>query len=336
MDEVFVFKPPQRQGLVLHILAILVLVPVSGWNLGQALQSVIGPDFLLHLLLFLLGAVLVPLLAYRAYALYKASYRIERDGIRLSWGLRSEDIPMDAVLWVRSPEEMGAGLLSLDGGPGTMQVEPSRNLLLPWLRWPGAVLGTRQLPGFGPVEYMAASSSRLLFIATPSGLFAISPADPAAFRQVYQRFTEMVPLTPLPARSVYPAFLLARVWKEPFARTLLLAGIFLSLVLLGWVSLTAPAHTQISLGFNPNGSLREHVPGVQLLLLPLVNAFFFLTDLLLGLYFYRRGDSQLPTISLRPGVLLPIGQVLAYLLWVSGIVTALIFIVALAFVLAAQ
>ena len=333
MDEVFVFKPPQRQGLVLHILAVLVLIPLSAWSLGQALQSSIGPAFILYLLLFLLAAVVVPLLVYRAYSLYKASYQIERDGIRLSWGLRSEDIPMDAVLWVRSMEELDSELPPNEGGGPSLQGRPG---LLPWLRWPGAVLGARRLPGFGQVEFMAASSSRLVFIATPSGLFAISPADPAAFRQAYQRLTEMVPLAPLPARSVYPTFLLARVWNEPFARGLLLSGLSLSLILLVWVSLTAPGYPQVSLGLNPNGSLREPVPGVQLLLLPLVNAFFFLTDLLLGLYFYRRGDDQPPTIAFGTDSRLPLGQVLAYLLWASGALTAMFFLAALSFVLAAQ
>jgi hypothetical protein len=167
-------------------------------------------------------------------------------------------------------------------------------------------------------------------------MYAISPDDPAAFRRVYQRYAEMGSLTPLAARSVYPTFLVNRVWNEPLARYLLLAGLALSLVLLGWVSLVAPGYDQISLGFNPDGGLRDPVPAVQLLLLPLVNAFFFLTDLILGLFFYRRGDQQNPTVALPQGKIIPAGQVLAYLLWSSGTLTALLFLVALVYLLRVQ
>ena len=98
----------------------------------------------------------------------------------------------------------------------------------------------------------------------------------------------------------------------------------------------APGYTEISLGFDPGGGLREPVPAVQLLLLPLLNAFFFLTDLILGLFFYRRGDQQIPTVALPQGKIIPSGQLLAYLLWSSGTVTAFLFLVALVFLLQIQ
>jgi hypothetical protein len=198
------------------------------------------------------------------------------------------------------------------------------------------VLGTRRLHDGGQIEFMASSSDRLVFIATPRGMYAISPADPANFRRIYQRYAEMGSLTPMPPRSVYPTFLVNRVWNELPARYLLLAGLALSLILLVWVSLMAPGHTQISLGFNPDGTLREPVPAVQLLLLPLLNGFFYLTDLALGFFFYRRGDQQTPTVALPQGRVIPAGQALAYLLWSSGAVTPLLFLVALVTILQAQ
>jgi hypothetical protein len=187
-------------------------------------------------------------------------------------------------------------------------------------------LGTRRLPDGRKIEFMA----------TPRSIYAISPADPADFRRKYQRYAEMGSLTPLAPRSVYPTFLVNRVWNEVPARYLLLAGLALSLILLVWVSLVAPGHTQISLGFEPDGSLREPVPAVQLLLLPLLNGFFYLTDLALGLFFYRRGDQQLPTVALPDGRTIPAGQALAYLLWSSGMMTPLLFLVALVTILRAQ
>jgi hypothetical protein len=199
------------------------------------------------------------------------------------------------------------------------------------------VLGTRRLPGGEQVEYMASNSGDgLILISTPDKIFVVSPANPTAFLQTFHRFAELGSFTPLEARSIYPSFLLARVWNERPARYLLLCGIGLSLVLFIGVSLVAPGHTQISLGFNPNGSLREPVPIVQLLLLPLVSAFFFLADLLLGLFFYRRGSNQSSSIPFTREVSLPFAQILAYLLWVSGAVTPLLFLIALWFILRVQ
>jgi hypothetical protein len=50
-----------------------------------------------------------------------------------------------------------------------------------------------------------------------------------------------------------------------------------------------------------------------------LNAFFFLADMLLGLFFYRRPESQ----------------VASYLLWGSGVLTALLFLGAVYFILQA-
>jgi hypothetical protein len=58
---------------------------------------------------------------------------------------------------------------------------------------------------------------------------------------------------------------------------------------------------------------------VQLLLLPVLNALCLGVDLLGGLFFYRKPESQ----------------VFAYVLWGSGVVTSLLFLIAVFFILKA-
>jgi hypothetical protein len=123
----------------------------------------------------------------------------------------------------------------------------------------------------------------------------------------------------LEARSIFPTILLRRVWNSRRARFLLLSGAALSLLLLAWVSLAIPAHSQLPLGFLPDASPGEPGPAVRLLLLPVISGLFFLSDTLLGLFFYRREDSHS----------------LAYLLWGAGSVTPLLFLVAVFFILQA-
>jgi hypothetical protein len=90
---------------------------------------------------------------------------------------------------------------------------------------------------------------------------------------------------------------------------LLITSAILALGLIVWVSLSIPSHPMTSLRLNTDGSPIELVPGIRLLLLPVLNTFFFIADLLLGLFFYRRADTRS----------------LAYLMWASSVLTSLLF-----------
>lgn len=299
VSEEIVFRAHRQAGLAFHLIVILVLIAGAGIGLFQAARASIGPVFLLYLLPGLVSAALIPAFGYYGYALYRSYYVLQRDGVRLHWGLRVEDIPFDAIQWVHPASEL------------------ERPLLLPWLHWPGALVGKRSVPGLGEVEFLASNRSALVLIGTTNKIYAISPRDPQEFCSGYQRLTELGSLTSLRARSVYPTFLLARVWSSRAARTLLLTGLGLSLLLLIWVSLAIPARSQINLGFDPSGEPRDPIPSVRLLLLPVINTTVFLTDTLLGFYFYRDEEP-------RP---------LAFLLWGGGVLTPLLFLISVFFIL---
>lgn len=299
MNEVYVFLPDRRRGRFFHLAALAVCGLVGLGGLWQAGQATIGPVFLLYLLPALAALGLAPALAYRYYELLNASYTLEREGVQLRWGLRHEVIPMEHVLWVRPAGELGA------------------NLPLPRLRWPGAVVGRRYLAGAGEVEFLASHSHGLVLIATQGRGYAVSPEAPDEFLAAFQRCIEMGSLAPLAARSVYPSYLLGRVWASRLGRGLILAGAGLSLALLVWVSLAIPGRAQVRLGFTPLGQPGDTVPAVRLLLLPVLNTFFFLADLFLGLYFFRREESQ----------------PYAYVLWACAALTALLFLLAVGFLL---
>jgi len=302
VTESLLFQPPHRSGLIFQIVLILALLALGIFGLWQSARAPIGPGFLLYLIPILLAGIFLPLIVYRTYALWRASYLLERDGIYLRWGLREEIIPMDAVIWVRSSQELGISIPR------------------PWLSWPGAVLGVRKLPDGKRIEYLAANSSQLILIATGDDLYAISPTNDEEFMLAYQRFAELGSLTPLTPRSSYPANLLRQVWASPAARYLLFAGFLVALILLVLVSLNVPSNLTISLGFNLDGTPSEPVPSVFLLLLPLLNGIFYFTNLLFGLYLFRAPDRQ----------------ILAYLLWGSGLFTGFLFTVAAVLILRAS
>ena len=122
-------------------------------------------------------------------------------------------------------------------------------------------------------------------------------------------------LTPTEAKSIYPSFIITQAWDSPFARFLWISGILLNLGLIAWVSLLIPSLTQIPFGFNPFGMPNEIVSSSQLILLPLVSGLMFVVGITAGLYFYR-WDRQRP---------------LAFIVWGSSTLCAVLFIVAVLF-----
>ena len=294
MKDSFRFHPPRNKGLIVNGAAALILSAGSAASIMLGLNQQIGAYFILFLIISLLLAAPVPLILYRAYALMHARYLLDRDGLRLRWGLRAEDIPLLEVEWVRYSGDMAA------------------DLHLPRLRWPGAVLGTVQCRDLGPVEFMASTAEPILLIATPQKVYAISPEDPEAFIRAYRLTTEMGSLAHIPPASVLPAAYLAQVWSDALARGFLIVGFVLSLLIFIGISLEIPTRPAASLGFYPNGEPLPPVPAEQMLLLPILGAFFYLSDLAAGLFFYRKANAQK----------------IAYLLWGSGALTQILLIAA--------
>jgi hypothetical protein len=293
------FQPPRRMGILFHFGALIILIASAVFGLTRAAQASIGPIFLASLLPSFLALILAPILAYRLYALYNAKYVLERDAIHLQWGLRLEVIPMAAIQWVRLAREL------------------TNRVPLPWIYWPGSVIGVRHYGKDRQVEYLSASTRNIVLIGTPDRIFAISPANSTAFISAFNRLSELGSLTPIQPQSVQPRLLLTRVWATRPARWLIITGFLLSLALLTWVSLVIPGLSETYLGFFSTGLPRGPIPPVQLLLLPILTSIIYLFDLLLGLVFFRQ-DANHP---------------LAYLLWGSGVVIPLVFLLSVFLIL---
>jgi hypothetical protein len=291
------FPPAKQVGLLLHALLILVLAGASIWSFANLTNAQMGPLFVTYLLAGVLAFAPIPFLGYRAYALFKADYYIDRDSLAILWGLRVEDIPLTDIEWMRPAADL------------------TTPILLPRLRLPGAVLGTRRHPDLGTVEFIASSSKNLILIATSKHVFAISPRDAAALVRTFARATELGSLTPTEAKSVFPSFVITQAWESPVARFLWMTGLLLNLGLVGWVGLLIPSLSQVPFGFDAFGIPNETVPAVRLILLPLFSGLLFVTGLLAGLYLYR-WDRERP---------------LAFIIWLSSTLSALLFLLAVLF-----
>jgi len=292
------FFPPRGRGLPIHISLIVILVLIAATGGFLASREPIGLRFTIYVLAAALAFSPVPVLIYRLWALLRASYRLDRDSLTLTWGLRVERIPVAEVEWVRTPASLTAPLP------------------LPAFRLPGSVLGTRRAPDLGPVEFLASETSSILLVATRQRIFAISPTEPQAFLQNIQRSIELGSLSPAAPESVYPVFIVGEAWKSMLARWLWLAGLFVNIGLLTWVSLMIPTIGPISLGFLPSGAAGTPVAGAGLILIPVVSIFLYALGWVMGLIFYRSEGRR----------------ILAHILWASGLVSSVLFLVAVLFI----
>lgn len=289
-----IFRPFRRNGLLLHSGLALVSAAAGGVCFWQLSTQQGQPGFLWLLLLGILVLIPFPLLVYHLYGLLSATYTLERDGLRLRWGLRAEDIPLQEIEWLRNALELGF------------------TLPLPPIRLPGAIVGTRNVEGLGRVEFMASDVNNLLLVATPRCVFVISPADMRAFERAFRRSMEMGSLSPMTAYSTQPVVFLRQILADRSVRVLLAISAFLLIGLLVVVALQLPGRELVSLGFDSEGLPREAGSAQQLLILPALGAVVLLVDLIAGMFLYHRWKQHL----------------IAYLLWAGSGLTSLLLIFA--------
>ncbi len=291
------FPPSKRGGLLVHGVLLVILILVTVWALLNLSSTTVGVLFVIYLLVAVVAFAPAPLLAYRAYALFRAQYILDRDSLELRWGLRSEVIPLSDIEWVRSVDDL---------------TEP---LGTPPLAMPGAILGFRRHRDLGVVEFLASARRRLLLVATAKRVYAISPADPSDFVETFARAVELGSLKTTKSKSRYPSFIVTEAWDSGLVRYEWLASLFLNLGLAAWVSLLIPSTTSIALGLRPDQT-PQFVPSVQLVLIPLLSVFLNLLGWIAGLFFFRWGK----------------WRNLSILIWGSGALATLIFLVAVVFI----
>ena len=291
------FPPAKQRGVTVHIITIIILAATSAWGFWSLTRVQVGPSYVTYLLTALIAFAPIPLFGYRVYALMRADYYIDRDSLAAIWGLRVEDIPLVDIEWVRPASDL------------------TTPLALPRFRVPGAVLGTRRHPDLGLVEFIASDSQNLILVATSKRVFALSPENPSALVQTFARAIELGSLSPAEPVSVYPSFIITQVWESPLARFLWLGGLFLNLGLVVWVGILIPSLSQIPFGFNAFGVPDEIAAPTQLILLPLISTFMYVIGIISGLYFYR-WEKQRP---------------LAFIVWISSTVCAVLFLLAVLF-----
>jgi hypothetical protein len=241
----------------------------------------------------------LPMLSYRLLALNRAYYEMDRNVLRLHWGLRTVVLPLREIEWMRPVEDLTSALP------------------LPRLPIPGAIIGVRTIDGLGRAEFMADSMVNGLLVAMPDTVYVVSPSDPRGFVALFHRSIEMGSLVSVQAESILPSFILGNVWDDRYARIFILSSFLLEVGLVIWILLLVTSVTQVRFGNVIPGQVAEPVPAIQLILFPVLGGFVFLMDLIGGAFFYRNTEQRAASYFLWAGSTLTNAMLVIAVLWIT-------------------
>jgi len=289
MDKKKEHRPSIKLGAIIHLCILLILLAASGYLLWLALITKIRGEFILYLIASILVFLPFPFFLYRLISLLRAKYTLSRDGVSIQWGLRTEDIPITEIEWMRLPNDLAI------------------KLPLPRIILPGAVLGTRKHRDLGIIEYIASDFNQLVLIATKDRVFAISPRNINAFENDFYRSAEMGSITPIEKQSSQLQFIIGSLMSDKAARAFLLSSAFFSLLLLIATSFFIPTRATVPLGLEAIGINREESSSERLILLPLLSLFIFFVDFGFGSFLFRKkGFRNAAYIIFASALILPI------------------------------
>ncbi len=301
VEHTYLFTPSRRTGYITLGALIIFFSALFAWQVLQSATGSLSAQLSRRFPWMLLSAGGLTLAAYAFRALQGAYYLLSRDGAVLHWGLREVAISAYDILWMAPPENL------------------EFSLPRPWIRLPGAWLGGGQYsdPALGRVEYLASGGKHLVAIATPSGVFVVSPEEPERFLQTFAALAELGSIAPLSPQDIRPGDWLGQSWQHPSVRFLWLASLGLALGLWGMALWGMSRYPRLALGFTAQGNFRAPVPAGSLVLLPLLYSFFLALDWISGQFFYQQEEKRF----------------LAYVLWSAALLTGLGFFGALAGIL---
>ena len=299
MDNSQSFRPVRRPGIILHGGLLLLTAGATAALLLLAMEQETRGFFILYLVAGIVTFGPIPVILYRLFSLIHAQYTIDRDGFHIQWGLRTEDIPMDEVEWMRMASDM------------------AYEIPRPRFSVPGAILSLQQSEDLGLLEYVASDRKNMVLIACRQSVLAVSPKDVSGFQHAFRRYAEMGSITPIQASSSNAEFLATTLFKDKYVRIFILGGLILSLILLTAVSFIIPSRETITLGFDPAAKTIQESPSERLLLLPVSALFMLATDVGLGSYLYRKERFRTAAyIVLASSLILPISFLLILVIYV--------------------
>ena len=268
------FPPARGKGIALHLALCLLLIGLEVYLVISFAVMEVGLQYFLLLIAMLILAVPLVFLLYRLYSLIFSSYDLRRDGLHIRWGQRREVIPLNAVEWIRRPQDMTCDV--------------------PWsvLPMPGAYLGTVPTKDGLTFEFLASDTETMLFLGTSRYIYAISPEDPDEFLLGFERVLQLGALDNVRWESRRPANWVIEAWKDKPGRICAILSINLLTALFIFVGSRFDVNRTVSLSFSPLGEPTEELSAVNMLVVPLSAGIIWIAGSVLGLRLYQNADCR--------------------------------------------
>jgi hypothetical protein len=215
--------------------------------------------------------VLSVVFAFWAYACYTLRYTVDRNGLTIVWGTIRHYIPMERIQ-------------GLTAGRGEDRPE------VRGLSWPGLRVGRGLVVGKEEVLFYSThrSPEEIVYVRTPSAVYAVSPQDPARFMAEVERFRRSA--KPAGSETVQRDIVGSHpIWADRVAQILALAAVLINLGLWGYVfAVYRDLSPEITIEFPPVGEITEVHSRNELLTIPAVALAVLVVNLIAGLAFQWR------------------------------------------------
>ncbi|MEM7344941.1 MAG: PH domain-containing protein [Chloroflexota bacterium] len=252
-----------KSGLCLAITLIFLGVT---WVLRQLFvaQSVSGPKFVYSLLILAsLGIALY--FAYYAYAYAQLRYRLDRNGLRIYWGLSTIQIPITTIQEVY---------------PSSPALLPDRFIL--GIPIPGWWVGKRE-----QTTFFASSLTTAVLIRTGNDDFVISPIGREQFVDAWQKRQSFGATQVWSQTYLAPFPFDLGLWADRLGQRLFVGGILFYLILIGTIFVQYPtlaATSPLSVFEQSTSSMSQS----QILFLAVMATATFLINSGLGIFWHKQ------------------------------------------------
>jgi hypothetical protein len=245
------------------VLALALVAQTVDWPVSF-------PAFLAYLgaiALFVIAA----LFAFWAYCCFTLRYSMDRSGLTIAWGPIKHFVSIDNIE-------------KLTPGRGENRVK------VRGLGWWGYHVGAGEVDPVGEVLFFSThrSAEELVFVQTPSVVYAISPQDPVRFISDAQKFKSSG--KPSRRSGVERDILAAHpIWADHIAQALAGTAIVLNILLWGFIFAVYPElDSQITIEFPPVGDITTLQSREEILKIPATATAILAINLIAGLAFEYR------------------------------------------------
>jgi hypothetical protein len=245
---------------VATVLAAALLLTVADWPVSF-------PKFLAFLGAgVLLGTALA--FAFWAFGCFSLRYAMDRSGLTISWGFLKHFVSIDAI-----------DKLTL--GRAEQRTEAGG------LGWWGYHAGRGRVEEIGEVLFFSThrNAEELVYVHTPSAVYAISPIDPVRFIADAQRFQQAG--QPVRKSGVERDIVSGHpIWADRTAQALMAASLILNIVLWGFIFAIYPdLDSRITIEFPPLGDITTLESRSEILKIPATAAAILGVNLVAALGF---------------------------------------------------